>query len=176
MAETFIGEITMMGCNFAPINCAFCNGAIIPIAQNTALFSILGTTYGGNGTTTFALPNLQGRLPMHTGSGPGLSQRVLGEQSGSESVALNVNEMAAHTHTVSARSGTAVDSPIPAGRFPSTPANGSTPYADAGGAQMAGASGGTVGVNGSGLPHNNLMPALCINFVITMFGIFPSRN
>ncbi len=175
MATPYIAEISMFGGNFAPRNWAFCNGQILSIAQNTALFSLLGTTYGGNGQTTFALPDLQGRLPMHPGQGPGLSAHSLGEKSGSESVTLTNGQMPMHTHASAAGAGTALDSAIPVGRYPSTPASG-TPYADAGGAQMAGGGGGSVGSAGGNQPHNNLMPSLCINFIICLFGVYPSRN
>src|ERR1043165_3057908 len=107
MAEPFIGQIIMFGGNFQIRGYALCNGQILSIAQNTALFSILGTTYGGNGQTTFALPDLRGRVPMHPGQGPGLSSRTLGEQSGSETVTLLTTQIPGHTHTLNANSGDA---------------------------------------------------------------------
>lgn len=165
----------MFGGNFAPRNWAFCDGQQISIAQNTALFSLLGTTYGGNGQTTFGLPELRGRLPMHPGSGPGLSSRSLGERSGAESVTLTSGQMPAHTHAIGTGAGSAPNSAIPVGRFPAAPASG-TPYAETGGALMAGAGGGVTGAQGGGQPHNNLMPSLCVNFIICLFGIYPSRN
>src|SRR3954467_10025114 len=102
MSEPFIGEVRMFGGNFAPRGWAFCNGQLLSISQNTALFSLLGTTYGGNGQTTFALPNLQGRVPMHVGQGPGLTNRTQGEVAGTETHTLNANEMPVHTHTARA--------------------------------------------------------------------------
>src|SRR5437868_2425626 len=105
MSEPFLGEIRMFAGNFAPTGWAFCNGQILSIAQNTALFSLLGTTYGGNGQTTFGLPNLQGRVPMHWGTGAGLTPRTLGETSGSENVTLLSTQMPAHTHSIEASTG-----------------------------------------------------------------------
>jgi len=170
MATPFIAEISLFAGNFAPRNWAFCNGQLLSIAQNTALFVLLGTQYGGNGNTNFGLPNLQGRLPMHPGAG-----HVLGEMAGDEAVSLTTNQMPAHTHAPSAGSGTTPDSPVPLGRYPATPASG-TPYAAAGGAQMAAGVGSSVGPVGGSQPHNNLMPSLCINFIICLAGVFPSRN
>jgi len=175
MATPYIAEISMFGGNFAPRNWAFCDGQLLSIAQNTALFSILGTTYGGNGQTTFAVPDLKGRLPMHPGTGPGLSSHSLGEKSGAESVTLLTTQMPAHSHASAAGSGTAPDSASPVGRYPAMPASGN-PYADAGGAQMAGGSGGGIAIVGSSQPHNNLMPSLCVSFIICLQGVFPSRN
>src|SRR3954449_6617686 len=103
MATPFIGQISLFGGNFAPRGWAFCNGQLLAVSQNTALFSILGTTYGGNGETTFALPDLRGRVPLHPGQGPGLSPYVLGENGGQENVTLNVTQLPAHTHAVSPR-------------------------------------------------------------------------
>lgn len=166
----------MFGGNFAPRNWAFCNGQIIAISQNTALFSLLGTTYGGNGTTNFALPNLQGRLPMHPGQGAGLTNRSLGESAGSVSITLLSAQIPAHTHTTAVGSGTTSTSPSPAGRYPATPASG-TPYADTGTAAMyAPAAGSVNGATGGSLPHNNLMPYLAVSFIIALAGVFPSRN
>jgi microcystin-dependent protein len=175
MASPFIAEITLFAGNFAPRGWAFCNGQLISIAQNTALFSLLGTTYGGNGTTTFGLPDLQGRLPMHPGTGPGLSNRVLGEKAGAETVTLTASQMPAHTHTVNIGAGGVADHANPVGRYPATPASG-TPYAGTGGAQMAPGSGATLASSGGGLPHSNLMPSLCVNFIIAVQGVYPSRN
>jgi microcystin-dependent protein len=175
MASPFIAQITIFAGNFAPQNYAFCNGQIVSIAQNTALFSLVGTTYGGNGQTTFALPDLRGRLPMHTGQGPGLSNRVLGEKGGTASVTLLTAQMPAHTHTsVSPGAATVATSANPLGLAPSAVAGG-LPYATAGGAAMASVVG-TVGSAGSSMAHNNLMPALALNFIVALQGIFPSRN
>ena len=171
MATPYLGEITMFGGNFAPVNYAFCDGATIAIAQNTALFSILGTTYGGDGRTTFALPDLRGRLPMHPGNG-----HVLGEMSGSNNVTLTVSQMPAHTHGsgVGASTGAAGTS-SPIGAFPATPASG-TPYATTGTSKMAAGASGTQAITGGSQPHNNMMPALAVSFIIGTQGVFPSRN
>lgn len=171
MSEPFIGEVRMAGFNFAPRGWAFCNGQVISIAQNTALFSLLGTTYGGNGQTTFALPNLQGRVPMHTGQGPGLSNRVQGEQGGSANVTLLAAQMPAHSHAlataaVPADRATATGNRLAQPRDPvyrNTPPDG----------QLDGAA---IGASGGSLPHNNLSPYLVVNFIIALQGVFPSRN
>lgn len=171
MSEPFIGEVRMAGFNFAPRGWAFCNGQVLSIAQNTALFSLLGTTYGGNGQTTFALPNLQGRLPMHTGQGPGLSNRVQGEQGGSANVTLLATEMPAHSHALATAA-------VPADRATATGNRLAQPrdpvYRNAApDGQLAGAA---IGASGGSLPHNNLSPYLAVNFIIALQGIFPSRN
>jgi len=175
MATPFVAEISLFAGNFAPRGYAFCSGQLLSIAQNTALFSLLGTTYGGNGQTTFALPDLQGRLPVHTGQGPGLTSRVLGEKAGTETVTLITSQMPAHDHTVSQRAGSTADSPSPLGRYPAPPASG-TPYSGTTGAQMASGTATTLATAGGGQPHNNLMPSLCVNFIIALQGVFPSRN
>jgi microcystin-dependent protein len=164
MTEPFIAEIKMFGGSFAPRGYALCNGQLLSIAQNTALFSLLGTTYGGNGTTTFGLPNLQGRVPMHPGQGPGLTPRSLGESGGVESVTLSTQELPAHFH--SAVTDSAATSNRPAGHVL---ARGGS-YADTGNALPAG---GSVGGN---QPHNNMQPFLTVNFIIALEGVFPSRN
>ncbi len=171
MASPFIAEIKMFGGNFAPRNFAFCNGQILAIAQNTALFSLLGTTYGGNGQTTFALPDLRNRAPLHPGQGPGLSDRLLGETGGEDNHTLTTQEMPAHTHTVNA-STTGAPSTSPTNRFP-----GQVPtlnlYGTATDATMAA---GSVATVGGGLPHENRQPFLYVNFIIALQGVFPSRN
>ena len=137
MATPFIAEITMFGGTFAPRNYALCNGALISIAQNTALFALIGTIYGGNGTTTFGLPNLQGRLPVHSGQGPGLSDYSLGQSGGSTAITLTTTTMPTHTHATGAGANAGAASVVsPVGAFPATPASG-TPYADSGTANMA---------------------------------------
>ena len=172
MSEPFIAEIVMFAGNFAPRGWAFCQGQIMSIAQNTALFSLLGTTYGGNGQTTFALPDLRGRVPVGTGQGPGLSSYTLGQQSGSESVTLVPTQLPAHSHQVLCSSDDAT-SGDPSGNFPSAfpqkiYANASTP-----GKTMAN---GMIGLAGSSQPHTNIQPYLAINFIIAIEGIYPSRN
>lgn len=171
MSEPFIGEIRMAGFNFAPRNWAFCNGQLLSINQNTALFSLLGTTYGGDGQTTFALPNLQGRVPMHQGQGSGLTPRTMGELAGQEAVTLISTQMPAHNHLVNVFNddGTA-----------KTPVN-SFPAAATAPIYSATAGGGTMNpqalsVAGGSQPHNNIQPYLVVNFIIALNGIFPSRN
>jgi len=176
MSQPFIGEIFMFAGTFAPRDYMFCDGAVLPIAQNTALFSLLGTTYGGNGQTTFALPDLRGRLPLNQGQGPGLSNYVIGQQSGTPTVTLTAANLPAHTHGVSPGAGGAATSPTPVGNVPAVPASG-TPYAATGAAKMAGnLAAGTTGTSGNSLPHENMMPYLGVNFIIAIFGIYPSRN
>jgi microcystin-dependent protein len=175
MSEPFIAEIRMFGGNFAPRGWAFCNGQILSIAQNTALFSLLGTTYGGNGQTTFGLPNLQDRSPMHQGQGPGLTPRVLGEISGQENVTLLASQMPTHTHQAQAdASGGGQTSPANAtwgaggrGRPPAYAAN------PAPGAALSPQA---LVPTGGNQPHNNRSPYLGVSFIIALQGIFPSRN
>ena len=173
ISEPFVGQILTVPFNFAPQGWAFCDGQLLPISQNTALFSLLGTFYGGNGQTNFALPNLQGRAPIHVGSGPGpaLSLYNLGEATGEEAHALNVNEIAPHTHTVA---------PL-ASDDERTTDRGDGAYPTVGGvyasthnsnAPMGPTSSSVVG----GTPHNNLQPYLALSFVIAMQGIFPPRS
>jgi microcystin-dependent protein len=173
MNEAFIGSIVIFAGNFAPRGWQLCNGQILSIAQNTALFSILGTTYGGNGQTTFALPDLRGRTPVSAGQGPGLRNYTLGEVTGSETVTLTVAQLAPHTHTVAplVRT-TAGDDTSPAGNKFLAPAS-TDLYADSSNANM-GAS--PSSVTGSATPVNILQPLLCVNYIICMVGIFPSRN
>lgn len=175
MASPFVAEIRIFPFNFAPRGWAFCNGQLMSISQNTALFSLVGTTYGGDGRTTFGLPNLQGSAPMHPGQGPGLSLHDLGEQSGSPTVALLQTEMPNHGHTV-----TAHGTPPPANA--GTP-NASVVLARSSGATAYTAAANLVGMNqsatavaGSSSPHNNLMPYLTLNFCIALQGIFPPRT
>jgi microcystin-dependent protein len=169
MSEPFLAQIMMFGGNFAPRGWALCNGQILPIAQNTALFSLLGTTFGGNGQTTFALPDLRSRVPVHPGQGPGLSNVSLGEAGGGETVTLTQNEMPQHAHLVAASNG---------GTTASRPANN---FLAAGGSYTNASDGTTmnpamVGVAGGSLPHENRQPYLGVNFIIALEGIFPSRN
>lgn len=176
MADPFLGEIRMFAGNFAPRGWAFCAGQILSISQNTALFSLLGTTYGGNGQTTFALPDLRGRAPVSSGQGPGLSNYNLGEMAGSESVTLLTSQMPAHTHAANASTqpGSA-----------SSPANGvCASGVDSQGGSVNGyvAAPNTtmapqaIGAAGGSQPHENRPPFLCVNFIIALQGIYPSRN
>jgi microcystin-dependent protein len=174
MTEAFIGSIVMFAGNFAPRGWAFCQGQLLPIAQNTALFSILGTTYGGNGQTTFALPDLRGRAPIGTGQGPGLTNITLGEAAGSESVTLNVTQMPAHTHAV-ACDATSAGAADPANAFPGNPGalSGAQLYGPTASATMAPA---MIAPSGGSQPISVQQPFLGINYIICLEGIFPSRN
>ncbi|QYG91873.1 phage tail protein [Iamia sp. SCSIO 61187] len=171
MSEPFLGEIKMVGFNFAPRGYALCNGQLLSIAQNSALFALLGTTYGGNGQTTFALPNLQSRVPMHFGQGPGLSSRVMGEQAGTENVTLLSTQMPQHNHLVNASTGDS-SSKNPSGGVMGGTA--SPIYAT--GSPNAQMNPVTIGFAGGNQPHENMPPFLVVNFIIALQGIFPSRN
>ncbi len=173
MSSPFVAEIRIVGFNFAPRGWAFCNGQLIPLAQNTALFSLLGTTYGGNGQSNFALPNFQGTAPMFYQQGPGLSFRNIGETGGSQNVTLQQSEMPIHNHNYTARPTptTPQTSPVGLGFGRSN----SLPYSPT---ATASASMGATAVqpNGGTQPHNNLMPYLTMNFIIALQGIFPPRS
>jgi microcystin-dependent protein len=174
MSEPFLGEIRMTGFNFAPSGWALCNGQILSISQNTALFSLLGTFYGGNGTSTFALPNLQSCVPIHQGTGNGLSTYVIGQTGGVQSVVLQPNQMPVHNHSVGVvNAGGNVASP--SGNYPAIESTGtslnysnSTPNASLNAAAIGNAGGTT--------PVSVIQPYLCVNFIIALQGIFPSRN
>lgn len=173
MSDSFVGEIKLFGGNFAPVGWAMCNGSFLAIAQNTALFALLGTTYGGNGSTTFALPDLRGRVPIHQGQGAGLSSRILGESGGSETVILTANQLPVHTHPFQC-SGNPGDSRSPAGAYPALDATAATPlYSD--GAAGATMNGTLCQPTGGGQAHENRMPFLAVNYIISLFGIFPSQ-
>lgn len=173
MSEPFVGEIRMFAGNFAPRGWAFCDGQLLAVSQNDALFSLLGTIYGGDGRTTFGLPGLRGRTPIHAGHGPGLSNRSLGAKSGEENVTLITNQLPSHTHSIVATTDTG-DEAAPAGRRPSGGA-GLNPYRDGAVSTQFGTSGGA-SPNGDSQSHTNMMPTLVINFIIALVGIYPSRN
>ena len=174
MADPFVAEIRIFPFNFAPRGWAWCDGQLLPISQNTALFSLLGTTYGGNGKSNFALPDLQGRAPMHPGQGPGLSLHDLGETGGSETVTLLESEIPAHSHTMQANA------------FPANvqgPSSNRAMAASTGGvaykappASMTTMSPQALAPAGGDAPHNNLMPYLTFYFNIAMQGVFPPRG
>ena len=169
MSEPFIAEIRIFAGNFAPRSWAFCNGQLLPIAQNTALFSLIGTTYGGDGRTTTALPNLQGRAPMHPGRGPGLTDRRLGQMGGTETTTLSEAQMPNHTHSVTAGMGDGEDNDPQNQHFSSAGM-----YAASGnGTAMASEALLNTGGNQS---HNNMQPFLSMHFIIALTGLYPSRS
>jgi microcystin-dependent protein len=172
VSEPFLGQIQAFGFNFAPRGWALCNGQLMSIAQNTALFSLLGTTFGGDGVTTFGLPDLRSRVGIHMGQGPGLSPYVIGEISGTENVTLNVAQMPQHSHSVMATSGSATTG-RPAGAVPARDSSNAYDAAPDGQTTM---NAGMIGPSGQSLPHQNLQPFLVLNFCIALQGIFPSRN
>lgn len=185
MAQPFLGQITMMGCNFAPIGYAFCNGQLMAIADNNALFALIGTTYGGDGVTTFGLPNLQGRIPINQGTGPGLSTYVLGQMSGTEEVTLTTGQLPVHQHLVVTNNTDPTNDAPAATVMPARPkqvggGNSAILYSDPTKTPVAGDMkpmlAGTIGNAGNNLPHDNMSPFLAINFVIALQGVFPSRN
>ena len=172
MSQPYVGQIRLLACNFAPVGHAFCNGQIMSIAQNATLFNLIGTTYGGDGQSTFALPDLQGRIPVHQGSGPG-GFYVIGQESGTETVTLTVNQIPAHAHPAQASDGTvgtAQNSPANAywnkwpGSAYSTAGTNTTLNPDA------------VTTFGGSQPHDNMPPFQVINYVISLFGVYPSQN
>jgi microcystin-dependent protein len=174
MSDQFVAEIRMFGCNFAPTGWALCNGQLLPISQNTALFSLLGTTYGGDGKSTFGLPDLQGAAPMHFGEGQGLSPRYEGEQSGEPFVTLILSEMPAHTHTANGSTGFS-NSNDPATRVMAKPFGGGFLY-DPGASNLVQMAFESIQPAGGSLPHNNIQPSLVMNFCIALQGIFPPRT
>ena len=173
MADPFLAEIRIFPFNFAPRNWAFCDGQLLPLSQNTALFSLLGTTYGGNGKSNFALPNLQGSAPMHPGQGPGLSEHFLGESSGSVFVTLLESEIPSHAHTLSGSNQPGED-PTPAGEALARSV-GASLYQTTTNANLVPLAFQALSVSGGSLPHNNMQPYLTLNFNIALVGIFPPR-
>jgi microcystin-dependent protein len=173
MSEPFIGEIRMFAGNFAPRGWAMCDGQLLAVNQNDALFSLLGTTYGGDGRTTFGIPDMRGRIPVHPGSGPGLTNRRWGEKGGAETHTLTINEIPNHTHNVQAINKPG-DSGNPENRLWAASSGAPLSYSDANpDTEMA-----TQMINnvGGNQQHHNMMPNLCIHFIIALFGIYPSRN
>lgn len=172
MADPFVAEIRIFPFNFAPKGWAWCDGQLLPLSQNTALFSLLGTTYGGDGKSNFALPDLQGRAPMHPGQGPGLSLHDLGETGGSETVSLLESEIPAHSHTLRA-SLLPADSPNPAGALTAAPSSDNL-YAAA--SSLVSMAPEALSPAGGDQPHNNLQPYLTFYFCIALQGVFPPRG
>ena len=173
MSSPYLGEIRIFAGNFAPQNWAFCDGQLLPIAENDALFNLIGTTYGGDGISTFGLPDLRGRVPVHQGTGSGLSPRIIGQMAGAEQVTLSSPQLPIHNHSLVAAATPALATAEPAGSLPaiastalySMPASGTLAMDPA-----------AVGTSGSSQPHPNMAPYLCVNFIISLFGIFPSQG
>ncbi len=175
MSEPFIAEIRIFAGNFAPRSWAFCDGQLLPVAQNTALFSLIGTTYGGDGRTTTALPNLQGRAPMHPGRGPGLTARRLGQKVGVETVTLSEAQIPSHSHTARASTATAPGAPTNTSSFGrAAPAD--RVYHHDTSANLVDLASSTLSTTGGSQAHTNLQPFLAINFIIALQGLYPSRS
>jgi microcystin-dependent protein len=179
MVTPFLGELRPFAGNFAPKSWVMANGQLMSIAQNAALFSLIGTTYGGNGVQTFALPNLQGTLAINQGSGPGLTPRTLGEVGGTENVTLLQSNLPIHNHTLNATTQAGVAGTVPgSGVLPGTLTSPETLYIVPGSPTPVPEvlPGNACGIAGNSLPHPNMMPALVITYIMAMQGLFPSRN
>jgi microcystin-dependent protein len=173
MAEPFLGQIIQVAFNFAPRGYAMCNGQLLPISQNEALYALLGTTFGGDGVSSFALPNLQGRIPLHQGQGPGLTNRVMGAMAGEEEHTLISNEMPTHTHIANANS--AANQTLPANNLWGGDSTGTFAlYSN--GTPDSQLSPQAIGVAGGSQPHDNMQPYLVTTFCMAMVGIFPTQN
>jgi len=166
MAQPYVGEIRMFAGNFAPAGWMFCDGQLLPISENETLFQLIGTTYGGDGQSTFALPDLRGRIPLHQGSGT-----ILAETGGAEEVTLTVNQLPTHPHAMTAVGGVTGNQISPAGALPAQSFN-VTPYIND--APTGNFNANAVAPVGGSQPHTNFQPYLCINFIISLFGMFPS--
>ncbi len=179
MSEPFIAEIRIFAGNFAPRGWAFCDGQLLPISQNTALFSLIGTTYGGDGRTTTGLPDLQGRLAMHPGRGPNLTSRRLGEKTGSSSVTLTEQQIPKHQHTLRGTSATAEGFPdggIPADNKSLAKSSGGNPYQTDTTSSLVDMANQSVATAGGSQSHTNLQPYLALNYIIALAGLYPSRG
>ena len=175
MAEPFIAEIRIFAGNFAPRGWAFCDGQMLPIDQNTALFSLIGTIYGGDGRTTTALPNLQGRAPMHPGRGSGLTDRRIGQRAGTETVTLSEAQIPSHTHKLRATTNLGnVTTPTNTSSF--ARAAGATPYQTDTTTNLVDLASAAVSTTGGGQAHTNMQPFLTMNFIIALVGTYPSRS
>lgn len=175
MTTPFVGQITMGGWSFAPRGWALCDGQLLSVSQNDALFSLLGTFYGGDGRTTFGLPDMRGRLPMHQGSGAGLTPRQIGQKFGSETATVSSAQLPSHTHSLQGRNAAAATRD-PANNMLANSAGPTYVNQAPDGDQKAGAVGAVRATGPTGTAHNNLMPSLCITFVIALVGVYPSRQ
>jgi microcystin-dependent protein len=172
MGEPYVGEIRMFGGNFAPAGWAFCNGALMAISENDTLFNLIGTTYGGDGQQTFGLPDLQSRVPVHMGQGPGITQNyVIGEKAGVESVTLSTNQIPIHTHSFIASTNTSL-STSPTNNVAAAGITTKMYTEDVANQPLNNAA---VTPQGGGQPHDNIQPYLCISFIISLFGVYPSQ-
>ncbi len=182
MSEPFVAEIRIFAGNFAPRGWAFCDGQLLPIAQNTALFSLIGTTYGGDGRTTTALPNLQGRTPMHPGRGPGLTARRLGERTGVETVTLSEAQIPSHKHSYQVQKTPSTENvPSPSvtlaeGLAGSGKGSVSVSLYSDNASNMVSMASSSIGITGGGQAHNNMQPYLTLNYIIALVGLYPSRG
>ena len=174
MADPFVAEIRIFPFNFAPKGWAFCDGQLLPISQNTALFSLLGTTYGGDGKSNFALPDMQGNAPMHPGQGPGLSLHDLGETGGSETVTLLESEIPSHSHSLNAVGGFNGTNNDPTNEVPAKGDAGLLPYTPSGPSLIMALQ--AIAPAGGDQPHNNMQPYLTLSFCIALQGVFPPRT
>jgi microcystin-dependent protein len=175
MSNQFVGEIRIFAGNFAPTGWALCNGQLMSISQNTALFSLLGTQFGGDGKSNFGLPDLQGAVPMHQGQGPGLSERFIGETGGEPNVTLINTEMPMHSHQASGIAASDSTSPNPAVVWGSLAGRNPPPLYQSGNTDVT-MNPFALSVTGSSFPHNNLQPLLVLNFIIALQGVFPARG
>jgi microcystin-dependent protein len=178
MSDQFLAEIRVFPFNFAPTGWAFCDGQLLPISQNTALFSLLGTQYGGDGKSTFALPDLQGRVPVGQGQGPGLSPYSVGEELGTETVTLPAGEMPTHSHSLNAEDPSiqGADQSVPSASGVLAASTGGFAYRPDASLQPVAMNAATVAAQGGGQAHNNLQPYLTLTFCIALQGIFPPRS
>jgi len=176
MSSPFIGEIRMFGGSFPPSGWLFCEGQLVPISENDALFTLIGTTYGGDGQTTFALPDLRGRLPVHQGTGPGGNNHVIGEQGGTEQVTITVQQLPGHNHPALCVSGAGAQA-SPANNMWAGTQSGIQAYADPPNAQGAEVPMNALNISGTGgnQPHDNMAPYLVVSFIISLFGEFPAQ-
>ena len=178
MSEPFLGQIILVGFNFAPVGWHFCDGTLLPIQQNTALFSLIGTYYGGNGTTNFALPDLRSRVPVGFGQGNGLSPYQIGQITGVENVTLQASQMPQHSHLINADSAPTTPVQSPANNYlaAGTASGRSADIYSASLTHPATLNAGAVALSGGNQPHTNIQPVLGLNYIIALQGVYPSRN